>query len=329
MDAKRRTSSSYAEIAAAKGRALVDTFSAHMTPDEVNGWFSKQLGRYPKAGDVYAVAKEFYALQAYRKASLALEMYVTMEGAQIAGEHLLGYAYYRCGRLDRAIEMFRLAVEHGFDADWQLLVEIQCELEAERRALGLIDDGVNVAAGVRALGAAVRAGGAAAGAGAAGDEEEEEVDETEAYIRRVIKGEEGDIVVESFTERGLNRKPKPLVDGASAAIKERAFAEAAAAGGALLRPLLVEEHIANINMDEPGLMRKTVPVAEHVFGQKPSGPPQSMLDAGAVRIACAPAPNTPEEAAAQAAAAVAAVRGLGRPKLPAAGDPTKDMKSID
>ena len=72
MDTKRRTSSSYAEIAAAKGRALVDTFSAHMTPDEVNVWFSKQLGRYPKAADVYAVAKEFFTLTAYRKASLAL-----------------------------------------------------------------------------------------------------------------------------------------------------------------------------------------------------------------------------------------------------------------
>ena len=296
---------SYADIAAKKGRELVDTFSVLMTPDEVNGWFSKQLGRYPKAADVYAVAKEFFTLTAYRKASLALEMYLTMPGAQIAGEHLLGYAYYKCGRLDQAIDMFRLAVEHGFDADWQLLVEIQCELEAERRALGLIDDQYGAA------GAAAGAGGA--GGPAPGDDEEE-VDEAEAYVRRVLKGEEGEIVVESFTERGFNRKPRPKEKGLTAEERDRLFAEAAAAGGALLRPLLVEEHLEKnqqLNLDDPDVMKKKVPVAEYVFGRNPTGPPQAMLDHGIAE---------PLPASGAGAAAAEADDD---------DDPTADLKAID
>ncbi|GBG33738.1 Hypothetical Protein FCC1311_099612 [Hondaea fermentalgiana] len=64
----------------------------------------------------------------YARAVRTLEVYVSKN---LRGVHLLGYAYYMNGDLAKALRMFTTCVNDGFDADWQLLVEIQIELEAQ------------------------------------------------------------------------------------------------------------------------------------------------------------------------------------------------------
>jgi hypothetical protein len=46
--------------------------------------------------------------------------------------HLLGYAYYMNGKLEPALNQFIKCVG-AFEADWQLLIEISCELDAQRK----------------------------------------------------------------------------------------------------------------------------------------------------------------------------------------------------
>ena len=122
------------------------SFQSHLSEDEVVKWFSKKLNRFPEAADVYAVAKACYQRGEYAKAVQALELYTKMPGCQTSGVHLLGYSYYMVGKRKRALEQFKLCVkEKGFDADWQLLVEIQLELEEQPQERGIRDSGGEVA----------------------------------------------------------------------------------------------------------------------------------------------------------------------------------------
>lgn len=78
------------------------------------------------------VAKEMYHVGEFGKASKALQVYCGMPGKQLAGVHLLGYAQYKAGELQLALDAFRqCASDDAFGADWQLLVEIQLELDHE------------------------------------------------------------------------------------------------------------------------------------------------------------------------------------------------------
>mmetsp|Transcript_4902 Transcript_4902/g.8488 ORF Transcript_4902/g.8488 Transcript_4902/m.8488 type:complete len:100 (+) Transcript_4902:134-433(+) len=89
----------------------VESLHAGMTKEEVLSWFAAKLDRKPTSADIFS--RE-------------------VPGKGLAGIHLLGYAYYMNGDLLRALETFKSCVNDGFDADWQLLVEIQLELEADR-----------------------------------------------------------------------------------------------------------------------------------------------------------------------------------------------------
>lgn len=48
-----------------------------------------------------------------------LELYVHTPGAELPGHHLLGYAYYMIGQLDKAVEELKLCV-NGRCGVWEL-----------------------------------------------------------------------------------------------------------------------------------------------------------------------------------------------------------------
>mmetsp|Transcript_22622 Transcript_22622/g.44403 ORF Transcript_22622/g.44403 Transcript_22622/m.44403 type:complete len:121 (-) Transcript_22622:1338-1700(-) len=110
----------------------VESLHAGMTKEEVLSWFAAKLDRKPTSADIFSIAKDLYNTGDYARAVRALEVYREVPGKGLAGIHLLGYAYYMNGDLLRALETFKSCVNDGFDADWQLLVEIQLELEADR-----------------------------------------------------------------------------------------------------------------------------------------------------------------------------------------------------
>ena len=109
-----------------------ESFHEQFSSDEVMSWFSLRLNRYPEASDLYGVSKEFYHIGEYRKAATALEIYASLPGAQLPGVHLLGYAHYMSGDLEKSLRTFCKCVNDGYDSDWQLIVEIQLELEAKQ-----------------------------------------------------------------------------------------------------------------------------------------------------------------------------------------------------
>ena len=106
------------------------SFSSGMSKEEVVEWFRRLNGRHPDAYEVYEVAKVLYNGGAFGKAATALEAYANLQGGgRPEGTHLLGYAYYNSGRHQEALSQFLVAVQSGFEQDWQLLIELQIEME--------------------------------------------------------------------------------------------------------------------------------------------------------------------------------------------------------
>jgi len=111
---------------------MKEIFHAGMSKEEILSWFGAKLGRKPTLVDVYNMAKEFYNVGSYEKAAAVLEVYATLPGNKLQGLHLLGYSLYMAGSLERSLEMFKACIHEGYDDDWQLLVEIEIEIEAEK-----------------------------------------------------------------------------------------------------------------------------------------------------------------------------------------------------
>eukprot|EP00736_Rhodelphis_marinus_P004662 Rmarinus@m.30211 len=104
-------------------------FKDNMTLEDFRKWFQQQLNRPPEPHDLYFAGKELFQLGAYTRAKICLELYVKLPRPLPPGHHLLGYVYYMLKRPKDAIPHFRQCVQDGFDSDWQLLVELQVEME--------------------------------------------------------------------------------------------------------------------------------------------------------------------------------------------------------
>ena len=107
-------------------------FRDDMSADEAATWLSAQLNRPPEPFDLYYTGKLLYQAGRYRGAATVLQQYVSGQGAEPPGFHLLAHAYWLTGRSARALPLLKHCVSRGFDADWQLLVQIQLEQNAER-----------------------------------------------------------------------------------------------------------------------------------------------------------------------------------------------------
>lgn len=127
-------------------------------------WLSLELNRQAEAYDLYHAGKLLYQTGRYLGAAKLLQLYVDGPGNELPGHHLLGYAYYHVEERRKALYEIKkvvnsqstnarsqlhaadLAIPHshslafsvsadGFDADWQLLIELQVDLD---RADGLL-----------------------------------------------------------------------------------------------------------------------------------------------------------------------------------------------
>jgi hypothetical protein len=100
-----------------------------MSPDACRRWLNGELNRTAEAFDLYQAGKQLYQLGMYIGASKLLALYVDGNGNELPGNHLLGYAYYMIEERRPAVQQLKKVVNSGFDADWQLLVELQVELD--------------------------------------------------------------------------------------------------------------------------------------------------------------------------------------------------------
>jgi len=98
-------------------------------------WLTLQLHREAEPRDLYAAGRALYERGRYRGAATLLQLYVDGEGCEAPGLHMLAYAYFMCEDRRKAIEQAKRVVNSGFDADWQLLVEAQIDVD---RADGLL-----------------------------------------------------------------------------------------------------------------------------------------------------------------------------------------------
>ncbi|KAI9138193.1 hypothetical protein BKA69DRAFT_1031680 [Paraphysoderma sedebokerense] len=104
-----------------------------MTKEEILMWFKGRLNRLAGAADVYQVAKDFYKMGAYSRAMICLQYYSSLPDAEIHGHHLLGYCYLNLGEIENAFQEFKSCVNEGYNDDWQLVIELQMELEELRQ----------------------------------------------------------------------------------------------------------------------------------------------------------------------------------------------------
>lgn len=118
------------------------SFDESMTLTQMLQWIRRELNHEPESVDLYNIGKSLFQLGMYRGASMLLHQYSESQGAQPAGHHLLGYAYYHIGEYEKGVASLRRIVHKGFDNDWQLLVEmsIECDRTAEKREQERIRD---------------------------------------------------------------------------------------------------------------------------------------------------------------------------------------------
>lgn len=106
-----------------------------MALDQILIWIRKQLNREPESADLYEIGKSLYQAGMFQGAAKVLQAYCDRQGAELPGFHLLGYAYAQIGECDASVRALRKVVNCGFDADWQLLVQMRIDadrLEEER-----------------------------------------------------------------------------------------------------------------------------------------------------------------------------------------------------
>jgi hypothetical protein len=106
-------------------------FDENMGRKEALAWLARQLNRAPEAADLYAAGKELLQRGLHRGAATLLAEYASRPGCEPPGRHLLGYAAFYAGQLALAREQLAQSVGAGFEADWQLLVEVCVELETQ------------------------------------------------------------------------------------------------------------------------------------------------------------------------------------------------------
>ena len=102
-----------------------------MSGDACLHWLSLQLNRPAEAIDLYAAGKSLYQQGRYLGASKLLQLYTESPGNELPGHHLLAYAYMHCDDKRRAVAHARRVVNSGFDADWQLICELQVDLDRQ------------------------------------------------------------------------------------------------------------------------------------------------------------------------------------------------------
>jgi hypothetical protein len=114
------------------------SFDESASPQWSLQWLSLQLHRAAESRDLFAAGLAFFERGQFRGAATMLQLYVdgagdggTIGGGEAPGLHLLAHAYAHCEDKRRCIAQAKRVVNCGFDADWQLLVEMQIDSDRE------------------------------------------------------------------------------------------------------------------------------------------------------------------------------------------------------
>jgi len=106
-------------------------FDEGWSQTQVLTWLNEQINRIAEPSDMFKAGKLLYRDGLYMGAAKVLQSYCDSGSAESPGYHLLGYAYYMSGESPKSIPYLRKAVCQGFDADWQLLVEMVLSKDQE------------------------------------------------------------------------------------------------------------------------------------------------------------------------------------------------------
>ncbi|GKT35312.1 hypothetical protein ADUPG1_008494 [Aduncisulcus paluster] len=108
------------------------TFSESLSQQQVLEWLKKRIGSIPTTKELLEFGKTLYKASKYKKAAIILSLYIDRSDCEVIGEELLGYALIHCGDKMEALQIFRRVVQDPkFEADWQIVVELQIELEGQ------------------------------------------------------------------------------------------------------------------------------------------------------------------------------------------------------
>lgn len=99
---------------------------------QISVWLNKEINRIAEPIDMFMAGKRLYRDGLYCGAAKLLQNYCDSGSAESPGYHLLGYAYYMSGETPKSIPYLRKAVCQGFDADWQLLIEMVLTKDEEK-----------------------------------------------------------------------------------------------------------------------------------------------------------------------------------------------------
>jgi len=109
----------------------VDTsgFDNSMSEDQIHNWLTRQLNRSPELADFYYVGQTMFQAGAYGGAVRLLSLNVANGRGDLPAHHLLGHSLAIINERERAVSFLKNCVNKGFDDDWQLLIELQVELD--------------------------------------------------------------------------------------------------------------------------------------------------------------------------------------------------------
>lgn len=88
----------------------IHTFDESASVDGCLRWLRGELNREPEPIDLYTVGKQLYQSGQFLGAAKMLSLYMSGNGSEMPGSHLLGYAYYMCEEKRKAVQQLKRCV---------------------------------------------------------------------------------------------------------------------------------------------------------------------------------------------------------------------------